>query len=101
MTITYIYKNDKSAFAKLCVVLYFIYLFFGRPNTVPRVPPHGLFSFGGLTCSVLSEAVSVLSRCFDLLCVEECPNMVLKRVYRGEVECESVTPTCADSHGGL
>lgn len=37
--------------------------------------------------------VFVLSRCLSLLCVEARPTVVLKGVYRGEVECESVTPT--------
>lgn len=45
-----------------------------------------------MQCPVWSR-VSVLSRCLNLLCVEVCPTVVLKGVYRGEVECESVTPT--------
>lgn len=43
-------------------------------------------------CPVWSR-VSVLGRCLNLPCVEAHPTVVLKGGYRGEVECESVTPT--------
>lgn len=91
MFITCIYTHDKSAFALFFI--WFDWFFFAAEHVPSCSSARFVFlRWVDMQCPVWSP-VSALSRCVNLLCVEACPAMVVKGVYRGEAECESVTPT--------